>query len=302
MGSDGLPGFIAPDAPMRRLGNGFGFTEGPIWVPQRDELLFSDIPGDSRWRWTAAGGIERIAAPTCKGNGMCLDADGCLIVCEHVSSSVTRIRDGRREVIAFHYQGRYLNSPNDAVTRFADGSIYFTDPSVGREDAWVGLVRERDLDFQGVYRIPPGGGDIELVVGRDEFETPNGLCFSPDESVLYINDTSAGQVRAYDVAAGGSLSGRRLVHEHQGRGWPHEGNFDGMECDELGNIWVTGPGGVWVIAPEGDRIGVLETPEICGSLCWGGPGLRTLFLMTSSSVHAIETQVGPALRQPGGDR
>jgi gluconolactonase len=296
--SDELIDLVDPAVPMRKLGDGFLFTEGPVWDPHRNELLFSDIPGDTRWRWTADRSVERVASPTCKGNGMCLDADGYLIVCEHVSSSVTRIRDGRREVIAFHYQGRYLNSPNDVVTRHSDGSIYFTDPSVGRDDAWVGLIRARDLDFQGVYRIPPGGGEIELVVGRTDFETPNGLCFSPDESVLYINDTTAGRIWAYEAAADGSLSGRRLVHEHKGRGWPHEGNFDGMECDERGNIWVTGVGGVWVIHPDGRRIGILETPEICGSLSWGGSDLRTLFLMTSSTVHAIDARVGPALRPP----
>jgi len=289
-----IASLVAPTAAPRRLAGGFQFTEGPVWVPQERALLFSDIPADARWRWSPDRGLELVARPTAKGNGMCLDADGALIVCEHLSSTVSRVRDGRREVIAFHYEGRYLNSPNDAAMRAADGSIYFTDPAYGREDAWVGLLRARELDFQGVYRIPPTGGELELLVEPGEFEAPNGLCFSPDQGLLYVNDTARGVIAAFDVVQDGSLSGRRIIHRHQSRGWPHEGVFDGMECDERGNIWVSGPGGVWVISPEGERLGILETPEICVSLAWGGPDLHTLFLMTTTTIHAVETLVGPA--------
>jgi gluconolactonase len=297
----GLESLVDPGAEMTRLASGFDFTEGPVWVSAEQRLLFSDIPGDARWAWQPGSGLSLVARPTCKGNGMCLDVNGDLIVCEHVSSSVTRVKNGTREVLAFHYGGKYLNSPNDAATRTADGSIYFTDPAVGRLDEWVGLIRPRELQFQGVYRIPPNRSEIELVVDEHEFETPNGLCFSPEQEILYINDTTAGQIKAFTVLPDGPLSDARLVHEHKGLGWPHEGNFDGMECDNAGNIWVTGPGGVWVIEPSGKRLGILETPEICGSLSWGGDDLRTLFLMTSTSVHMTRTLIGPA-PLPGSQR
>jgi gluconolactonase len=196
-------------------------------------------------------------------------------------------------VVAFHYRGRYLNSPNDVVAR-SDGSIYFTDPNIGRTSDRFGEVRDQDLDFEGVFRVPSGGGDIELVVDEHEFTRPNGLCFSPDESILYINDSAATEIKAFEVAADGSLSAARLLRDDVGTGIPGSGNCDGMECDEQGNIWVTGPGGVWALAPDRDRIGTIQTPEVVGSLSWGGADLRTLFLMTSTSVHSVDTLVGPA--------
>jgi gluconolactonase len=293
-----LEALIAPDAPLTQIGRGFAFTEGPVWVAAEGSLLFSDIPGDARWRWSPARGVELVARPTFKANGMCLDTDGHLIVCEHVSSCVVRIRDGQREVLAFHYDGRYLNSPNDVVARASDGSLYFTDPPYGRDDADVGEVRRHDLDFQGVYRIPPGGGEIALVVARDEFEKPNGLCFSPDESKLYINDTAIGTVKVFDVATDGSLSNARVLHEGIGTGERGTGNVDGMECDETGNVWVTGPGGIWVLTPQGEHLGTVAVPETVASLCWGGADMHTLFLTSSTTVHAVATIVGPARLAP----
>src|SRR5262249_42543903 len=157
--------------------------------------------------------------PTFKGNGMCLDSDGQLLVCEQVSSCLVRFRNsGERELVAYHYQGTYLNSPNDVVTRGEDGSIYFTDPDYGRWNDWIGCGRSKDasssvggLGFRGVFRVPPGGGALELVVAEDEFDEPNGLCFSPDEKHLYVNDSSARNVKVFDVAADGSLSNRRII-------------------------------------------------------------------------------------------
>jgi gluconolactonase len=255
--------------------------------------VFSDIPGDARWRWTESGGMERIAWPTFKGNGMAYENDGSLLVCEQVTSSLIRIRpDGLREVVAFHYQGKYLNSPNDVIVR-SDGTIYFTDPNYGRWPVAVGVGRDCDLDFQGVFLVPPGGGDVQLVVEKKEFEQPNGLCFSPDESLLYINDRQ--DLKVFDVAADGSLSGARLVRTEMGStGVPGNGNPDGMECDALGNVWTTARGGIWVVAPSGDLIGIIETPEVAGSLVWGGEDLRSLFVCTSTTMHELRTKVGPA--------
>jgi gluconolactonase len=293
--SPAFEALIDPNAELVRLGDGYQFTEGPVWNPRDQSLYFSDIPGDARWRWREAGGMELVAEPTFKGNGMAYDVDGSLLVCEQVSSCLTRIRtDGRRELVAWQYEGVYLNSPNDVVVRALDGSIYFTDPDYGRWNDWIGCKREFVRDFKGVYRVPPGGGDVELVVAADEFEQPNGLCFSPDEKLLYINDSPRAEIKVYDVAEDGSLSNRRMFKAEIGHGTMGEGNLDGMECDEHGNIWTSGPGGVWVINPEGERIGAIRTPEICGSVVFGGADLRTLFLTTTTSVHLMQTKVASA--------
>ncbi|MFN8221621.1 MAG: SMP-30/gluconolactonase/LRE family protein [Gaiellales bacterium] len=296
----GIDSLIDPAAELTCLGTGYQFTEGPVWVAAEDALYFSDIPGDARWRWTESGGMELAERPTFKGNGMALDNDGHLLVCEQVSSFLVRLVPGAgRQLVACEFEGRYLNSPNDVVTRGSDGSIYFTDPDYGRWNDWIGQERSRDgLGFRGVFRVPPGGGELELVVDREEFDQPNGLCFSPDETLLYVNDSSARNVKVFDVAPDGSLGTARLLADNIGTGVPGSGNVDGMECDELGNVWVTGPGGIWVLTPAGDHLGTVATPEVCGSHCWGGADLRTLFLMTSTSVHMVRTLVGPAPLPP----
>lgn len=289
----GLEALIDPKAELRQLGSGFQFTEGPAWNKAGRYLVFSDIPADARWRWSEDRGMERIAHPTFKGNGMVYEPDGSLLVCEHVSSSVVRLKpSGERQLLAFHYRGTYLNSPNDVVTR-SDGSIYFSDPTYGRFAGRVGVGREPELDFRGVYRIPPDGGDLELVVAEDQFDQPNGLAFSPDESVLYVDDRDG--ITAFDVAADGSLSGGRVFCDHMGSGeLPGRGNPDGMKCDERGNVWCTGRGGVWVIAPDGQLLGILETPEVSANLAFGGPAWRWLFIMASTTVHMVETKVASA--------
>ncbi len=291
--SDALSQLIDHDQEFRQIGAGFLFTEGPAWNAAGNYLVFSDIPGDARWRWSDSGGMERIAWPTFKGNGMAYENDGSLLVCEHVTSSLTRIRpDGLRQVVAFHYQGKYLNSPNDVIVR-SDGTIYFTDPNYGRRPGAVGVGRDCDLDFQGVFLVPPGGGDVELVVDPKEFEQPNGLCFSPDEGLLYINDRRG--LKAFDVTADGSLSNGRLVRGDMGStDGPRYGNPDGMECDALGNVWTTARGGIWVVAPTGEVIGIIKTPAVAGSLVLGGEDLRTLFVCTSSTMNQLRTKVGPA--------
>ena len=295
-----LDSLIEPGAELTCLGTGYEFTEGPVWVPAEQALYFSDIPGDVRWRWTEAGGMEVAETPTFKGNGMALDAEGRILCCEQVSSCLVRLVPGfGRQLVAYHYRGKYLNSPNDVVTRGSDGSIYFTDPDYGRWNDWIGQERAKNgVGFRGLYRVPPGDGELELLVPEDEFDQPNGLCFSPDESLLYVNDSSARNVKVFDVAPDGSLGPGRLLHESIGSGIPREGNVDGMECDEHGNIWVTGPGGVWVLTPEGEHLGTVATPEVCGSHCWGGSDLRSLFLMTTTTVHVVETLAGPAPLPP----
>lgn len=291
--SEVLKELIDPGAEVERVASGFTFTEGPIWNKQEGFLLFSDMPGDVRRRWSEADGVQEVMQPSNKCNGMVYDAQGNLLVCEHVTSSLVRERpDGSREALATHYRGKELNSPNDVVTR-SDGMIYFSDPSYGRVPGF-GLEREQDLSFQGVYRIPPGGGEPELVVAEDEFEQPNGLCFSPDESLMYINDSPRALIRVYDVQADGSLANGRPFFEGVGSGVIEEGIPDGMKCDERGNIWVTGPGGVWLISESGEHLGVVEVPENVGNLAWGGADWRTLWMPSSTSLYRVKTKVAPA--------
>ena len=216
--SDRLGSVIDESAEVEQLATGFTFTEGPIWNPTGQYLLFSDMPGDTRRRWDEQNGIEVIASPSNKGNGMTLDANGRLIVCEHSTSSLVRMDpDGKntnREVLASHYEGQELNSPNDVCVK-SDGTIWFSDPWYGRMPVF-GVERERELGWQGVFRVGPDGGDPVLVVDKDEYEQPNGLCFSPDESLLYINDTPKAWIKVYDVGADNTLSNGRLFFEGVG--------------------------------------------------------------------------------------
>ena len=282
---------IDPYAPVGQLGTGFTFTEGPIWHPVEHFLLFSDMPADVRRRWDAKRGVAEVRSPSNKCNGMTYDADLNLIVCEHATSSLIRERpDGRREVLASHFDKQELNSPNDVCVR-SDGSIYFSDPWYGRMPVF-GVERPRQLGFQGVYRVPPSGGAPQLLVDRYLFDQPNGLCFSPDEKRLYINDTVQALIRVFDVAADGSLSNGRIFASGI-RSSLEPGVPDGMKCDARGDVWVTGPGGVWVYAASGDLIGKVRVPEKAANLAWGGEDFRTLFITATHSVYTVATKVGP---------
>lgn len=277
---------------FRLLGSGFVFTEGPVWDKTTRTLLFNDIRADSGYRWTESEGVTLARRPNHITNGMVFDRTGGLLACEHVTSQVVRIRrDGSRELVAYHFEGRYLNSPNDIITR-SDGLIYFTDPDYGRWDHAVGVARKRDLDFYGLFRVRPGG-PVELAAPPDTFDQPNGLCFSPDESELYVNDRTG--AFAFTVAPDGALSGMRvLCRDMVSPEGVEEGDPDGMKCDADGNIWCTGRGGVWVMTPSGDLLGVIETPEIVANIAWGGPDWRTLYLCTSTTVHSLRTRVPSA--------
>ncbi|MGI9435313.1 MAG: isochorismatase family protein, partial [Geminicoccaceae bacterium] len=228
-----------------------------------------------------------------KGNGLTYDADLNLVVCEHATSSLVRVGpDGSRTILASHFEGRELNSPNDVVVK-ADGAIYFTDPWYGRMPGF-GVERPRELGFQGVYRVKPDrfGHEPELLVDRYLFGQPNGLCFSPDEQLLYINDTEKALIRVFDVQPDGLLGNGRLFAEGL-KDDRKPGVPDGMKCDALGNVWVTAPGGLWVYAPDGDHIGKVDIPEPAANLHWGGEDWRTLFVCATHSVYSIQTNVGP---------
>lgn len=287
--TDRLRALIDPRAEYTTIASGLVFTEGPAWEPSTGTLSFSDLRDDARWSWQAGRDARLEAQPAFKVNGATVDLDGSILLCEHVSSSVVRVRPGGlREIVAFHYDGRYLNSPNDVVVK-SDGSVWFTDPDYGRWNHPVGVERPRELGFQGVYRVPPGGGPAELVVSRDEFEQPNGLCFSPDESTLYIDDVD--ELKAFEVHPDGGLSAPRLVRSGMGSAGAETGNPDGMRCDEQGNVWVAARDGIWVFDPADELLGIIRTPEVCANLTWGGDDWRTLFVCTSTTVRTLRTLV-----------
>lgn len=272
---------IDADAQLRRLATGFHFTEGPIWNAQGRFLLFSDIPGDQIHKWNPERGVTSFRAPSGKSNGLTYDKRGGLIACEHANRRVSRTRaDGTVLPIASHYDGKRFNSPNDIVVK-SDGSIYFTDPPYGLTPEY-GVEGEQELDFQGVFRLSPDGETLTLIV--EDFDRPNGLCFSPDESILYINDTARMHIRAFDVQADGSLAGDRVIAEEEGE----DGAPDGMKVDQKGNIYVTGPGGIWVLRPSGEHLGVIEVPERVANLTWGADEWKTLFITASTSLYRIQ--------------
>src|SRR5919197_704272 len=274
---------------VERLATGFTFTEVPIWMPD-GSLHFSDMPADKRRRWHPDDGVEVLRDPSNKCNGMTRDGDGNLIVCEHVTSSVVRESpDGGRETLATHWGDRELNSPNDVIVA-SDGAILFSDPTYGRMPVF-GLEREQQLDFQGVYRIPPGGGDLQLLV--DDFAQPNGLCFSVDESLLYVNDTDRAHIRVFEVGPDHALSNGRVFAEGIGDGDLAKGGLvDGMKLDERGNVYVTGPGGVWIFDSDGTHLGTIGVPESVGNLNWGDDDWKTLYIPASTSVYRIRLKVG----------
>lgn len=280
---------IDEHAPVRQVAHGCTFTEGPVWHPVEHYLLFSDMPADVRRRLDRAG-VREVMRPSNKANGLTYDAELNLIACEHATSSVVRFRpDGTREVLATHFEGRELNSPNDLCVK-SDGSIWFTDPWYGRMPHY-GVERPRQLGFQGVYRLRPGG-QPELMVDRYTFTQPNGICFCPDESKLYVNDTEQANIRVYRVDRDGSLRDGRIfasgIRDSLLSGLP-----DGMKCDAEGNVWCTGPGGVWVFAPDGRLLGKVSIPEHPANLHWGGADWRTLYVAATTSIYAVEVKVGP---------
>lgn len=291
---NGLSALLA-SAEETLLCGGFTFTEGPIWVPVDGCLLFSDIPGNTihRWRpgWSAA---EVYRTPSGFSNGLTLDHDGHVLAAEHAGRRVSRGAYGAaEETVVDRYEGKRFNSPNDLVVH-SSGAIYFTDPTYGARET-LGNVTSRDLDIQGVYRIAPGG-HLTLLV--DDFVQPNGLCFSPNERVLYIGDSGNRTIRRFEVAGDGTLSGGELFIDQ--RGDERTGSPDGMKVDEDGRLWTTGAGGVSVIEPDGTVLGQFETVEHAANIAFGGPNFSTLYLTAQTSVYSVETRVrgiGPGSRR-----
>jgi gluconolactonase len=280
---EGFKEVVGDQVELERLGTGFLFTEGPVWHPRDHYLIFSDMPGNCMRRWSVQNGVEVFRKPSNKANGNAYDIQGRLVTCEHATSRVTRTNpDGSIEALASHYNGVELNSPNDITVR-SDGSIYFTDPVFGRRD-FFGVAREQELSFQGVYQIRPDG---ELRLLTDDFEQPNGLSFSVDESQLYINDTPRMHIRVFDVGADGSLTGGKVWATVEGAG---EGVADGLKVDGKGNVYCTGPGGIHVFDPYGVCLGVIRIPEKTANFTWGDEDFRSLYVTASTSLYRLRVK------------
>jgi gluconolactonase len=275
---------------LSTLASGLGFAEGPVWHPA-GHLVFSDIVRSLRYVFHPSHGLRVEQRGTRMANGLALDSRLRLLVCEHATSSVVRIDpDGTTALLADRFQGVPLNSPNDVVVS-RSGSIYFTDPVYGRTSA-VGVERPIELDVRGVYRITPAG-DLELLA--DHLVAPNGLCFSPDESVLYVNDSERRAIHRFDVLPNGSVGGGDVFVDRIGAR-DDDPTPDGMKVDEHGNVLVTGPGGIWVLNPDGRRLGTVAVTRPATNLAFGGDDLRTLFVTTEHTLHSCRSEVaGPAL-------
>ncbi|MBL8058223.1 MAG: SMP-30/gluconolactonase/LRE family protein [Anaerolineales bacterium] len=276
---------VDPAAELEPLATGFQFIEGPVWHPLRQDLIFSDIAGDCLYRWRPADGVTVFRRPSRMANGNTYDAHGRLVTCEHAASRVTRTEpDGSLTVLAAHYNGRELNSPNDVVVR-SDGAIYFTDPNFGRRPSRVGVPRPQQQPSQAVFRVDPAS--LALTRLADDFGQPNGLCFSLDERQLYVNDSPRGHIRVFEVEAGGGLSGGQVWAEVRGDG---PGVPDGLKVDTRGNVYCAGPGGLHVFSPEGAPLGRVRVPEQAANFTWGEADGRSLFIAASSTLYRLRVR------------
>jgi gluconolactonase len=275
---------VGDEVTCERVATGFLFTEGPLWHARERYLLFSDMPGDHLRKWSPSTGVTTFRQPASQSNGLAWDRAGRLLACEHATSRLTRTEaDGSLSVIASHYQGCELNSPNDVVVR-SDGMIFFSDPSYGRME-YYGRPRECELDFRGVYAVRPGE-PVRLIAG--DFAQPNGLCFSLDERRLFVNDTERQHIRVFDAGADGSLLGGEEWARTVGEG---EGGPDGMKLDSRGNVYSCGPGGIHVFAPDATCLGVIRVPEYTANFAFGDDDCRSLYITASTSLYRIRTRV-----------
>ena len=262
-----------------RLATGFIFTEGPLWHPD-GFYYFVDVRANMLYRVTPGRSHEMVREKTGGGNGTTFDLHGRLVLCEGDNRRVVRrAADGRFEVLVDRFEGKRLNRPNDVVCR-SDGSIYFTDPGLR-----VPLA-EREVPHAGVYRVAPDGA-VSLVA---DFEYPNGLAFSPDERLLFVANTRWAQyIHVLELDDAGRVLRRRIFADMSSD--ETDGVPDGMKVDVEGRVYCTGPGGTWVFAADGTRLGIIRTPEVPANLAFGGPDLRTLLFTARTSVYTLRAKV-----------
>jgi gluconolactonase len=283
-----LEEIISPSEPIQYLADGFGGpqgpAEGPLWWKEGGYLVFSDIHNNKRMKYEPGKGVSLLLEPTNRANGLTRDLQGRLLACEHDSRRVSRLElDGSLTVIANSFQGRQLNRPNDVVVK-SDGSIYFTDPwtSPNPPQQW-------DLTFSGVYRMTPDLGTMTLLT--DDFVLPNGLAFSPDETVLYINDSRRGHIRAFDLLPNGTLAkaSDRVFVDLRGN---EPGVPDGMKVDVEGNVYCGGAGGIWVMDPSGKKLGrIAHGAPATTNLAFGGEDWKTLYFTSRNHLGSVKVRI-----------
>jgi gluconolactonase len=298
--SDAMRRIVSSQQDAEELGGGFGGphgpAEGPVWWKEGGYLLFSDIHASRRMKWEPRRGISVDQEGTANANGQTRDRQGRLVACHHFSRCVDRLEaDGSVTVIADRYRGLKLNRPNDVVVK-SDGAIYFSDPPP--RPPLTPPEHTPELDIAAFYRVSPDLKEINMLV-RD-FVNPNGLCFSPDEHILYLNDSNRHRkhIRAYDVEANGmlDLGSERLFCDMRGDARP--GVPDGMKCDVEGNVYCTGPGGIWVLSPEGEHLGTILHRAV--NLNWGDDDWQTLYFTGPTTLHRIRLNI-PGIPVPRGE-
>ena len=274
---------VSNDAVLERVSHGHIFTEGPVWNAREGTLYWVDIIGDTIWKWTPGVGKSVILHPSGRANGMTFDKQGRLVVAGWSSRTVWRMElDGLITPLATQYEGKKLNTPNDIVVK-SDGAIYFTDGLGGlRNTEMEGPDLQQYQDFAGVYRLDPETGELTLLT--TEVTGCNGLVFSTDEKILYINDTAGRYIQAFDVKADGTLENSRRFADVVGE---EGGKPDGMKIDVEDNVYCTGPGGIHVFDPAGTFLGRIKVPEDCANLAWGNADWKTLYIAARTSVYRI---------------
>ncbi|MFM0048475.1 SMP-30/gluconolactonase/LRE family protein [Caballeronia grimmiae] len=286
---------LQPNAFLEKLTGDCLWAEGPVYFPATDLLIWSDIPNNRMLRWAPGMGVGVYRAPSNFSNGNTRDREGRLVSCEHGARRVTRTEhDGSVTVIASHFDGKKLNSPNDVIVD-SEGAIWFTDPDYGIISDYEGYRAESEIGRCNVYRVAPGETQVRLVC--DDFVKPNGLAFSPDESKLYIADSAASHdddaprhIRVFDVERDGALRNGRVFIEMQ------SGVPDGLRTDEQGNVWTSAEDGVHCYAPDGALLGKILIPEVVANLTFGGLRRNRLFITATSSVYAVHVGVRGAAR------
>lgn len=266
-------------AKLEKIAGEFQFIEGPIWHPD-GFLLFSDIPANIIYKFASNQQVEVFRHPSGKANGNTLDKENRLLTAEHENRRVSRTeKDGKVITLADRYEGKRLNSPNDLVVK-SDGSIYFTDPRYG-------ITKEQEeLGFYGVYRLA-SDGKLTLLV--KDLVLPNGIAFSPDEQKLYVNNSEAGYIAVFDVKPDGNVSNQRIFAELKDAS--NSGVPDGLKVDVEGNIYSTGPGGVWIFSRDGKLLGKISVPETATNLAWGESDRKTLYITASKSLYRIRLKI-----------
>jgi gluconolactonase len=282
-----LDSIIDKTQPIQELASGFGGAlgpaEGPVWWKEGGYLLFNDIHNSRRMKYMPGKGVTVDLEPTNRANGLTRDPQGRLVSCEHDTRRVTRRElDGSVTVVANSFQGKRLNRPNDVIAR-SDGSMYFTDPGAGLvPDQW-------DLQYSGVFRVTGDLGTMSLLV--DNFVQPNGLAFSPDEKLIYINDSRHRHIRVFDMQPNGMLA-RHTDRVFAELGGSESGNPDGMKVDTAGNIYCGGSGGLWILDPKGKKLGrIVHGQPSTTNIAFGGDDWKTLFFTTRSMLFSVNLKV-----------